>query len=382
MEAILRPSKITHTIDPNAVAGKRGRAVKCCRGGGISSLCAGLLMASNVTTEILPTHTLALFHHAVARAVALLRAGQVVALPTETVYGLAANALDAAAVARIYAVKGRPAHNPIIIHVADLGMARRCARVWPAAADRLAAAFWPGPLTLVVPRAEHIPALVTAGGETVGIRWPSHPFMQAVIRECGFPLAAPSANPANEVSPTNAGHVAKSLGGKIPLIVDGGQAQVGIESTVMDLAVTPPRVLRPGMIHEESLAAALGTEFATGPVGEGSGLRSPGMLARHYSPQARLVVCAWSDDADLKAQLAGGPSWRAIHVIAHTRIPLGGEFGRVSVIPHDAEAFARAIYSELHHCDDAGAEWIVVEALPPGPEWRAIADRLRRASAG
>lgn len=144
----------------------------------------------------------------------MLRAGEVVALPTETVYGLAANALDERAVARIYAVKGRPAHNPIIVHVASLELARRCARAWPGRAEVLARAFWPGPLTLVLPRAAGIPDLVTAGGDTVGIRWPSHPFIQAVIQACGFPLAAPSANPANQLSPTSAAHVAKWLGEK------------------------------------------------------------------------------------------------------------------------------------------------------------------------
>lgn len=194
--------------------------------------------------EILPTDTAALFRAAVARAVELLRAGQVVALPTETVYGLAANALDAAAVARIFEIKGRPPHNPVIVHVADHAMARRCVADWPSFADNLARAFWPGPLTLVLPRSAEIPGIVTAGGPTVGVRWPSHPFIQAVIRECGFPLAAPSANLSNRVSPTNAAHVLKSLGAKIPLIIDGGQSQVGIESTVLDLTSTPAKVLR------------------------------------------------------------------------------------------------------------------------------------------
>ena len=164
-------------------------------------------MRSTQKTEMLATHTPALFDAAVRRAATSLRAGDVVALPTETVYGLAANALDETAVRRIFAVKGRPAHNPIIVHVADEAMARRCAASWPEAAARLSRAFWPGPLTLVVPRAEEIPAVVTAGGPTVGVRWPSHPLMQAVIRACGFPLAAPSANPSNAISPTTAGAV-------------------------------------------------------------------------------------------------------------------------------------------------------------------------------
>src|SRR2546429_1518996 len=215
--------------------------------------------------EVLPTHTPVLLKAAVARAAELLRAGEPVALPTETVYGLAANALDAQAVAKIFKVKGRPSRNPIIVHVAGVEMARRCVTEWPALADRLAKAFWPGPLTLVLPRSRAIPDIVAAGGATVGVRWPSHPFIQAVIRACDFPLAAPSANLSTQVSPTNAQHVWKGLGDRIRLIVDGGQAQVGIESTVLDLTATPPRVLRPGMIGAESLLAVTGELEKPGP---------------------------------------------------------------------------------------------------------------------
>ena len=338
-----------------------------------------------MTAEILPTHTAALFNAAVKSAAALLRAGEVVALPTETVYGLAANALDAKAVAKIYETKGRPTHNPIIVHVTGLEMAQRCVANWPLLADQLAAAFWPGPLTLVLPCAKEIPDNVTAGGVTVGVRWPSHPFMQAVIRECDFPLAAPSANWSNHLSPTNAEHVRRHLGDRLKLIVDGGQSQVGIESTVLDLTVSPPRVLRPGIIHEESLAAVIGEVQSPkskvqspDPV-----LRSPGLLQKHYSPKAKLVVLHWRDEADLRFQISNFKFQISnCHVIAHTHIPSGADFASVSVIPHDAEAFARALYAELHRCDAAGAELIVVEALPETPGWRAIADRLHRASAG
>ena len=385
-------------------------------------------------TELLSTHTPELFAAAVQRAAELLRAGEVVALPTETVYGLAANALDEKAVAKIFQIKGRPSNNPIIVHVAGLEMARRCVTEFPAVAEQLAKAFWPGPLTLVLPCRTgvapvsdsrksapegeifssgdrrgacptSIPSNVTAGGGTVGIRWPSHPFIQAVIRECNFPLAAPSANLSERVSPTNAEHVRAQLGGKIPLIVDGGQSQVGIESTVLDLTVSPPRILRPGMIHTESLAAVCGevqagvgqasrlsltketagrleaetfqTETGATPV-----LRSPGLLQKHYSPKAKLAVMNWRDDADLCRQLSTlNPQLSTVHVIAHTRIPSGEKLGGVSVIPHDAEAFARALYAELHRCDEAGAQAIVVEAPPDSPEWAGIADRLRRAAA-
>jgi len=335
-------------------------------------------------TEILSTHTPALFAAAVRRAAERLRAGEVVALPTETVYGLAANALDEDAVAKIFQTKGRPAHNPIIVHVASNEMAHACVAEWTDLAEKFSKAFWPGPLTLVLARAERIPDAVTAGGGTVGVRWPGHPFMQAVIRECGFPLAAPSANLSNQISPTNAAHVRLQLGGKISLIVDGGQSQVGIESTVLDLTVAPPRILRPGMIHAESLAAVAGEIQSLGSSlrKTEAPLRSPGLLEKHYAPQAKLWVLNWADDTELHSQLStSSVPLSATHIIAHTKIPGVETFADVSVMPHDAEAFARALYAEWHRCDLAGAGLIVVEAPPELPEWSGIADRLRRAAA-
>ena len=335
-----------------------------------------------MTAEVLPTHTAALFHAAVKRAAELLRAGEVVALPTETVYGLAANALDENAVAKIFQIKGRPAHNPMIVHVVGNEMARDCVRDFSALAEKFSQAFWPGPLTLVLPRANKIPDNVTAGGMTVGVRWPSHPFMQAVIRECGFPLAAPSANLSNQISPTNAGHVHAQLAGKISLIVDGGQSQIGIESTVLDLSVSPPQVLRPGMIHLESLASIGGAMRDLKSKIPSPMLRSPGLLAKHYSPKAKLVVWDWWDDADLKLKIEHLKcNSENCFVIAHTKIPSGLRTDNVSVIPHDAEAFARALYAELHRCDAAGAELIIVEAPPELPAWSGIVDRLQRAAA-
>jgi L-threonylcarbamoyladenylate synthase len=335
-----------------------------------------------VTAEVLSTHTPELFKKAIRRAVEFLQAGEVVALPTETVYGLAANAFDEKAVAKIFQIKERPANNPIIVHVASIEMAKRCVTSWPTNAEKLAKAFWPGPLTVVLPRAKKIPEIVAAGGKTVGIRWPSHPFIHAVIRECNFPLAAPSANLSNRISPTNAEHVFKQLGGKIPLIVDGGQSQVGIESTVLDLTVSPPKILRPGMIHEESLAAICGEIQWSKAKGETGGtLRSPGLLQKHYSPKAKLVLLNWRDDDDLNLQLSAfnfRPS--TTHIIAHTKIPSNENFAGVSVIPHDVEAFARAIYFELHQCDELHSEVVIVEAPPDLPEWSAVLDRLRRAA--
>lgn len=331
-------------------------------------------------TEILPTHTPQLFQAAVQRAAELLRAGEVVALPTETVYGLAANAFEANAVAKIFKTKGRPANNPIIVHVAGLEMAKRCVKNFPPLAEKLAKSFWPGPLTIILPRSEKIPDNVTAGGKTVGIRWPSHPFIQAVIHECDFPLAAPSANLSNSISPTNAEHVRKQLGEKISLIVDGGQSQIGIESTVLDLTVSPPRLLRPGMIHEQALMAV--TEKLSVGFGDSEEiLKSPGQLKKHYSPKAKLLVLNWRDEADLKSQISNLKFVaRETQIISHTKIPSGENFAGVSVIPHDAEAFARALYAELHRCDDADARTIIVEAPPDLPEWSGISDRLRRAA--
>ena len=329
---------------------------------------------------VLPTHTSELFEAAVQKAASLLCSGQVVALPTETVYGLAANAFDPEAVARIFSAKGRPAHNPIIVHVADIDMARLCVSRWPLLADKLAAAFWPGPLTTVLPRSAKIPDLVTAGAQTVGIRWPSHPLIQAVIRTCGFPLAAPSANISNQLSPTNAAHVLKALGDKIPLIVDGGQSQVGIESTVLDISVSPPRLLRPGMIHEQSLLAVTG-ELAIGP-SSSEILKSPGQLPKHYAPRARLAMLSWKSDSDFKLQSSKlDVQASKLHVVCHTHIPATGDHARISIIPHDPEAFARAIYAELHQCDESGADLIIIEAPPESAEWNAIRDRLTRASA-
>lgn len=334
-----------------------------------------------MAAEILQTHTPELFKNAVRRTTEFLRNGEIVALPTETVYGLAANALDANAVEKIFEVKGRPANNPVIVHVANLEMAKRCAKSFPPVAEKLAKAFWPGPLTMVLPRGENIPKVVAAGGGTVGIRWPSHPFIQAVIRECDFPLAAPSANLSNHISPTSAEHVRKQLGEKILLIVDGGQSQVGIESTVLDLNEMPPRILRPGMIHAESLAAVCGEVQSLNIKIQNPELRSPGLLQKHYSPKAKLLVLDWDDEADLISRLATHhSSLAACHIIAHTKIPSEENFANVSVIPHDAEAFARAIYAELHRCDEDGAQLIVVEMPPVSQEWAGIADRLRRAS--
>jgi L-threonylcarbamoyladenylate synthase len=305
--------------------------------------------------KILPTHTREAFASALREAARRLAAGNLVALPTETVYGLGANALNAVAVEKIFLVKGR-----------------------------LARAFWPGPLTLVLGRAGLVPDIVTGGGLTVGVRCPSHPFARALIAQCGFPIAAPSANRSNELSPTTAEHVARSLGADVSLIVDGGPAQVGLESTVVDLTSRSPRVLRPGMITPRMIAAVLGRECDTGAGGKNQAagpLRSPGMFGRHYAPQAVLRVWSWRTGDELVARMrAEKLSLSTTHILAHSWIPMRREMPHVSVIPRDAEAYARALYAELHRCDEAGAKAIIVEAVPEDPEWDAIRDRLRRAA--
>ena len=342
-------------------------------------------MSGPSTAEILPTHTPALFASAVERAAALLSSGDVVALPTETVYGLAANALDPVAVGKIYTTKGRPSLNPVIVHVADLAMARSCVREWPELAERLAAAFWPGPLTLVLPRSSRIPDIVTAGGDTVGIRWPSHPFMLAVMRRTGLPLAAPSANPSNQISPTNAEHVARHLGEKLRLIVDGGQCQVGVESTVVDLTSIPPRILRPGMVTAEDLKP-FGIVDGLPPRStdaDAISLKSPGQLAKHYSPKARMILTRWKTAAELERLIIEtGVAPDRVHVIVVHVVPMQiADPARVVVIPDDPEAYARALYAALHRCDDLGAEVILVEMPPEAPGWQAVRDRLTRAAA-
>ena len=333
-----------------------------------------------MTCEVLATESPAKFDEAIRRAVALLRDGQVVALPTETVYGLAANALDAAAVQRIFEVKGRPAHNPVIVHVSSVAMARQVVLSWPRLAQQLADAFWPGPLTMVLPRSKAVPDVVCAGGRTVAVRWPKHPVTEAIIRNCGFPLAAPSANRSSRVSPTLARHVLKSLGKRIALIVDGGKADMGIESTVLDLSQSPPRVLRPGPIHPESLLAVTG-ELNTSPALRHGSLKSPGQLPKHYAPRARLVLLSWASDVEFRKQISKLKVPKlAMHVLTRTLVQGAPGFGGFCVMPRQARAYARALYGELHRCDEAGAKMIVVEAPPAGLQWEAIRDRLARAA--
>ena len=334
------------------------------------------------TAAILSTHTPGLFNQAVLETAKLLRSGGVAAVPSETVYGLAANAFSPEAVREIYRAKGRPSTNPLIVHVATAAMARACASDWPKLAELLARHFWPGPLTLVVPRSSMIPDIVAAGGLTVGLRWPSHAFLQSLIRECGFPLAAPSANPSDQLSPTTAEHVMAGLGHRIPLIVDAGPCAVGIESTVVDVTGTRPRILRPGIISADQIAQATGL-IADEPTPDPEGpLRSPGQLSRHYSPKARLEIWSWESDAELLDRVTRESiPPEQLFVLTHSRVPEESIPAQISFLPDDPEAFARALYGYLHECDNRGAQLVVIEGLPTGTAWDGIRDRLQRASA-
>lgn len=338
---------------------------------------------SQFATQILPAQSKSDFECAVKRASAILRASNVAALPTETVYGLAANAWSAEAVRRIYAIKRRPPTNPLIVHIVGRAMLRQCVREWDETAERLAQRFWPGPLTLVVRRSTRIPDEVTAGGDTVAVRWPRHPLMQAVIRECGFPLAAPSANLSNQLSPTQARHVLAQLNGEVPLIVDSGDASVGIESTVVDLLSHPPKVLRPGMLHVNALRAAglLVERKRWKEDSKPSIARSPGMAERHYSPKARLLVARWANQTVLEQIVRRtGRKQSAVSVLAHSAVPEMAGFARICLLSPNAAAYAQSLFAQLHACDNAGSEIILVQAPPEGAQWDGIWDRLKRAS--
>ena len=314
---------------------------------------------------------------AIEEAAALLRAGRLVAFPTETVYGLGAHALDGEAVARIFAAKGRPASNPVIVHVADVDGARALAGQWPPVAGALAERFWPGPLTLVVPKAAAVPDGVTAGGPTVGLRVPAHPAALTLLRAAGVPVAAQSANRSMEVSPTTARHVADSLGDAVDLILDGGPTRVGLESTVLDVSQSPPRLLRPGMVTRRTLEEVIEGRVLRASL-PGSGVaRSPGMMTRHYAPRVPLIILG---DEELRGGVREGDGliWRNLWPGAVDR-STGKAIPNVC-LPGNAARYAAGLYSALHELESAGVRRIVVQKPPGGGAWAAIHDRLRRAA--
>jgi len=298
------------------------------------------------------------------RAAELLRDGRLVAFPTETVYGLGANALDAAAVQRIYEAKGRPATSPLIVHVASAAMARKVAAEWPAAAEKLAARYWPGPLTLVLPKTRRVPDAVTAGLPTVGIRIPAHPLALALIRKARVPLAAPSANRFTELSPVTAAQVRDSLGPAVDMILDGGPCRVGIESTVLSLAGPQPVLLRPGMVSREQIEALIGPVNVAANSADGVAHASPGQHSKHYSPRAPLRLGSPAEAAGTAFLWwsAGQPAEFAVKM------------------PNDPDRYAAMLYDTLHRVDALNVREICVEPVPPGQDWDGIRDRLSRAA--
>jgi L-threonylcarbamoyladenylate synthase len=307
---------------------------------------------------------------AIRRAAQILRAGGLVAFPTETVYGLGADASSAAAVARLYAVKRRPLDHPVIVHFADAAGAFAWAREVPDAARRLAARFWPGPLTLILKRAPRVGDFVTGGQATVGLRVPSHPVAQALLAAFGGGVAAPSANLFGRVSPTTAAHVRADLGDAVDFVLEGGASEVGIESTIVDLSGDVAALLRPGHIGAREIEAVIGRALVAQRRGAP---RHPGGLERHYAPRtpARLVP-AYALDPEIVRR--GG---RAA-VLAFSRPDERAT--RWLRMPRDPAAYARRLYGALRELDAAACEAILIEAPPETPDWAAVLDRLRRAA--
>ena len=331
---------------------------------------------------------------AIDRAVALLQAGELVAFPTETVYGLGADAANPAAVGRIFAAKGRPADHPLIVHLAGAGCLERWARDIPVRAWELAEAFWPGPLTLILKRTPAVPTAVTGGQDSVGLRVPAHPLALDLLRAyaeagggvagmCG--VAAPSANRFGRISPTEATHVREELGDSVPLVLDGGRCPVGIESTILDLtrdAALPPRLLRPGRVTPEQIAAVIGVlpETVTRSSAEAPP-RVAGSLAAHYAPSTPLRLVAPTRLGEVIDILRA--TARRCAVLHYGSLPASVGTPHASRrLPADPRGYARALYAALRELDQTAAELIVVEELPATPAWVAVADRLQRAAAG
>jgi len=304
------------------------------------------------------------------QAVDLLRAESVVAFPTETVYGLGADAFSARAVGEIYRLKNRPSWNPLIVHVADVAAARRLAAAWPDAADRLAEAFWPGPLTLVVRRAAHLTG-VGAADRTIALRIPAHEVALRLLEAAGLPLAAPSANRSEGISPTTAEHVLRSLP-DVPLVLDGGPSSWGIESTVLDLTTEVPTLLRPGALGLRALRDVTGAiALRDAETADGAARPSPGMARRHYAPRATVVLAKDVRDVD-PAGLA-----EPVGVLTYETADAPG----AEILSADPREYAADLYAALHRLDDAGVATILVQEPPQTEDWLAIRDRLSRAAA-
>jgi len=314
----------------------------------------------------------------VSRAAALLRVGELVAFPTETVYGLGADARNPRAIAKIFEAKGRPADHPLIVHLPDASHLERWAVDIPEAARKLAVAFWPGPLTLILKRHPSVPDAVTGGQDTVGLRVPNHPLALQLLREFNGGVAAPSANRFGHVSPTTAAHVREELGDAVAMILDGGPCAVGIESTILDLSGGEPRILRPGMLD----AAALGTVLDSRPEfgGTQNAPRVSGSLEAHYAPRTPLQLVAVAELAEAASQALG--AGRRVAVLAAHPIGLSHENLAWCPASADPAQFAHDLYARLRELDAMGCDLLLVAAPPVDEAWRAVTDRLRRAAAG
>ena len=311
----------------------------------------------------------------IVQAAAVLERGGLVAFPTETVYGLGAAANNPAAVKRLYAVKGRPPDHPVIVHLADTAQLPQWARSIPVVAHKLAAAFWPGPLTLILPRASHVSDTVTGGQNTIGLRVPAHPVARALLAAFGGGIAAPSANRFGHVSATSAEHVREEFGDAVDFILDAGSTDVGIESTIVDVSGDRPTLLRPGRISAWDIEAALGAPLAALA---GAAPRAPGTLAAHYAPRTplKLVSAAALHDRVADLLLHG----RRIAVLARGTAPPHGTQAVWVAAPAGAVEYARELYANLRRLDRAQCDVILVEQPPSSVEWTAVADRLRRAA--
>ena len=311
------------------------------------------------------------------RAARVLRDGGLVAFPTETVYGLGADASDDDAVRGIFEAKERPADHPLIVHLPDSSHLDGWARDVPAVARALAGRFWPGPLTLILRRAEGVPDVVTGGQDTVGLRVPGHPVALALLRAFGGGVAAPSANRFGRVSPTTADHVASELGGRIDAIVDGGACSVGLESTILDLTGDAPAILRPGRISADELAEVAGPVEGAG---RGDAPRVPGSKDAHYAPSVPVRLVGADDLPAILAESFGGASEPAV-LVRTVPLPPGGG-GRWWRLPPDPARYGRALYATLREAEASGCPSILVERPPDEPRWAAVLDRLRRAAHG
>jgi L-threonylcarbamoyladenylate synthase len=310
----------------------------------------------------------------IERAAQVIRGGGLVAFPTETVYGLGANALDADAVGKIFAAKQRPPNNPLIVHIADAEGAAALVDDWPQDAQQLADAFWPGPLSMVLPRTEDVPDVVTAGLGTVGVRLPAHPVARALIRAAQRPISAPSANLYTGISPTSARHVERALGPAVDVILDAGPTRVGIESTVIRLESGGVTILRPGMITAEDLERVVG-EVAYIDQKAAGRRESPGLAPKHYSPSCELVLV---DDVRDVVEQEGSDERVGWMFVVDPGVETAGPSYAVGETP---ERYAERLYAVMHDLDHRGVRRIIAERPPTSEPWRGIADRLCRASA-